>query len=88
MIIGIITVRKTGVVRTWVVCGVLFAFLFLLGVFARIAAQRQFTGGGAGFDVGAADTGPAGDNLDQQLEDLATQGQQQAPATNNAAPKK
>ena len=48
MIIGIIAVRKTSVVRTWVVCGVLFAFLFLLDVFARIAAQRQFAGPGGG----------------------------------------
>ncbi len=77
MIIGIIAVRKTGVVRTWVVCGVLFAFLFLLGVFARIAAQRQFAGGGPGLELGT-ETGAAGDNLDQQLEDLANQGQ--APA--------
>jgi hypothetical protein len=75
MIIGIIAVRKTSVVRTWLVCGVLFAFLFLLGVFARIAAQRQFAGGpdlGAQFGEPAA----AGDNLDAQLENLANQAQQ------------
>lgn len=80
MIIGIITVRKTSVVRTWVVCGVLFAFLFLLGIFARVAAQRQFSAGpdfGAGF---GDDAGLGGDNLDAQLEELATQQPTPAPA--------
>ena len=75
MIIGIIAVRKTGVVRTWVVCGLLFAFLFLLGVFARIAAQRQFAGPDLG--AGFGDEAGLGDNLDQQLENLA---EQQPPA--------
>jgi len=73
MIIGIIAVRKTSVVRTWVVCGVLFAFLFLLGVFARIAAQRQFAGAGGGLPEFSDTTGT--DNLDQQLQDLANQTQ-------------
>lgn len=79
MIVGIIIVRKTSTVRTVVVCGVLFAFLFLLGVFARVAAQRQFAGGPALPDFGA-DAGLGADNLDQQLEDLANQAQQQQPA--------
>jgi len=86
--VGIIIVRKTSTLRTVLVCGFLFAFLFLLGVFARVAAQRQFAGGPALPELGAAT--PAGDNLDQQLEDLANQAQQApaapaAPATGGAA---
>jgi len=77
MIVGIIIVRKTSTVRTVLVCGFLFAFLFLLGVFARVAAQRQFAGG-----TGLPEFGEpaAADNLDQQLEDLANQAQP-VPAT-------
>jgi len=86
MIVGIIIVRKTSTVRTVVVCGFLFAFLFLLGVFARVAAQRQFAGGPGLPDFGTeAGAGAGADNLDQQLEDLANQSQGgQAPAGNTA----
>jgi hypothetical protein len=76
MIRGIIIVRDTPPVRTWVTCGILFAFLFTLGIFARMAAQRQFQNGGFG-DLGPAtgapadDLGTASDNLEKQLQDLA-----------------
>ncbi len=90
MIVGIIIVRKTSTVRTVLVCGVLFAFLFLLGVFARVAAQRQFAGGPGLPEIGGG--AAATDNLDQQLEDLANQAQQQqgapAAAPAEAAPAK
>lgn len=80
MIRGIIIIRDTPPVRTWVTCGILFAFLFALGIFARVAAQRQFQSGGpTGFgDFGASglgapedDLGATSDDLDKQLQELA-----------------
>lgn len=73
MVGGIIIVRRTPVVRTVVVCGLLFLFLLLLSIFARVASQRQLAGNanlGGGFSDNA---GFGGDDLDRQLENLSSQ---------------
>ncbi|MCG3204480.1 MAG: hypothetical protein KCHDKBKB_01195 [Elusimicrobia bacterium] len=78
MIRGIIIIRDTPPVRTWVTCGVLFAFLFSLGLVARMAAQRQlgtnpgeFGEFGAGeFGAATDDLGEASDKLEEQLKEL------------------
>lgn len=69
MIRGIIVVRDTPPVRTWVACGILFAFLFLLGIFARVAAQRNLPGA----PLGDFEAGLGGDlgGLDAELQSLA-----------------
>jgi len=80
MIRGIIIVRNTPPVRTWITCGILFAALFAIGVLARVAATNQSLGGVN--DFGAADFGndedfgtATGDDLDKQLQDLAEKAQ-------------
>lgn len=82
MIRGIIIVRTTPPVRTWVTCGVLFALLFAIGILARVAANEQALGGAALNDFGAADFGAdeglgtaADEDLDKQLQDLAEKAQ-------------
>jgi hypothetical protein len=72
MIMGIIIVRKTSVIRTWVVCGLLFAFLLLISLFAGVAARREL-GAGADFGNFGNEAGLSGDDLDAQLEDLANE---------------
>jgi hypothetical protein len=69
MIRGIIVVRDTPPVRTWVACGILFAFLFLLGIFDRVAAQRNLPGA----PLGDLEAGLGGDlgGLDAELQNLA-----------------
>jgi hypothetical protein len=85
MIRGIIIVRDTPSVRTWVICGILFALLFSIGVFARLAAQRQFQAGAPGFSdfAGEEDFGDEGltgtDDLDKQLESLAEKAKAEEP---------
>ena len=94
MIRGIIIVRDTPKVRTWVICLSLFVFLFAVGLMARVAAQRQLAGGtnfgafgGAGADstldtaAPADDLGETSDNLDKELQDLANK-EKNAPTTN------
>jgi hypothetical protein len=93
MIQGIIIVRATPKVRTWVICLSLFVFLFAVGLMARVAAQRQLTNGnnfgalGAGADstldsaAPADDLGETSDNLDKELQDLANK-EKSAPTTN------
>ncbi len=90
MIKGIIIVRETPPVRTWVTCGILFIMLFVLGIFARVAAQRQLAGGPAGFgEFGgepADELGATSDELEKQLQDLANKATTDQPA--QTAPKK
>jgi hypothetical protein len=89
MIQGIIIVRETPKVRTWVTCGILFAFLFIVGLAARVAAQRQLAGG-PDFGAGVGDNYSASD-LDKELENLANQAKNDtgAPAdTGTTTPKK
>lgn len=79
MIRGIIIVRNTPPVRTWITCGVLFSILFAIGVLARVAASQQALGG-AGFnefDAGAFgdEDLAANEDLDKQLQDLAEKAQ-------------
>ncbi len=81
MIQGIIIVRATPKVRTWVICLSLFIFLFAVGLMARVAAQRQIQSGNnfgnlgadSNFDLGSPkdDLGETSDNLDKELQDLA-----------------
>lgn len=93
MIRGIIIVRDTAPVRTWVTCGILFSFLFTLGIFARMEAQRQLQNGPGGFnDFGASDfggpiddLGATSDNLEEQLQGLAEKAKANI---KEAAPKK
>jgi hypothetical protein len=92
MIRGIIIVRDTPRVRTWVICLSLFVFLFAVGLMARIAAQRQLaTGNNFGAFGGATDStldtttpaddlGETSDNLDKELQDLADKAKK-APTT-------
>jgi hypothetical protein len=85
MIRGIIIVRETRPVRTWVVCGLIFGLLFTIGLFARVAAQRQVAGGQPGFNDFASDEDLGLDeDLDAKLDDLANDAKK-APAE---APKK
>jgi hypothetical protein len=83
MIRGILIVRDTPKVRTWVVCLSLFVFLFAVGLLARVVAQQQLRSGNGLGTIGAApdanldvaspseDLGETSDNLDQELQDLA-----------------
>jgi len=81
MIQGIIIVRDTPKAKTWVTCGILFSLLFTLGIFARLAAQRQLQNGGpggfndlgAGTDLGGPtdDLGATSDKLEEQLQGMA-----------------
>ncbi len=95
MIQGIIIVRDTPKVKTWVTCGILFAFLFALGIFARIAAQRQLATGGFNNEFGANDfggptddLGATSDNLEQQLQGLADKAKNEPATAEPAQPKK
>lgn len=78
MIQGIVLVRETPKIKTWVTCGILFAALFTLGIFARVAAQRQAQLGGgfndfnsADFNAPTDDLGATSDDLEKQLQELA-----------------
>lgn len=86
MIRGIILVRDTRPVRTWVTCGIIFGLLFAIGIFARVAAQRQLTAQsqpGFGDFAGDEDLG-LDEDLDAKLDSLAEEAKK-APAQ---APKK
>ncbi len=75
LIQGIITVFDTPKVRSWVLLGIIFVLLFLLGLVFRNEAQREFAAGGSSF--GAAGDGAFGDDLgdesalNKELEDMA-----------------
>ena len=69
MIRGIIIVMGTSAVRTWVMCGLIFGFLFLLGIAARFATQQQLAGGGIPGTTGAFDLDE--ETLNADLEALA-----------------
>ena len=79
MIQGLILVRETPKVRTWVTCLVIFGFLFLLGVLARVSAQRQLEGAPnfSEFNVGEEEDTA----FDNELENRANQS---APAATSA----
>jgi hypothetical protein len=90
LIQGIIIVRDTQKVKTWVTCVILFLTLFTLAFFARLAAQRDFASGGGFNEFGASDfggtddLGATSDDLEQQLQGLADK----AKADESAAPAK
>lgn len=75
MIQGIIIVMDTPKLRTWVICGILFASLFALGLAARVAAQRQLAGGPNFSDLndnfGTDDVSFESDTLDKELQEMA-----------------
>ncbi|MFN0118380.1 MAG: Yip1 family protein [Elusimicrobiota bacterium] len=79
MIYGITVVMETPKVRTWVICGILFAFLFTLGLLARFAAQQQIGNVPSLPDFesslgSATDTlGEESDQLGRELENLTNQ---------------
>ena len=87
MIQGIIIVMDTPKVRTWVACVLIFGFLLLLTILARVAAQRQLPGNGSIGGFGASDEFGAPTGLDKELEDLANKSKSDntaAPSTNEA----
>jgi|GEM_PF-4242759 len=74
LIRGIIIVFNTKRIKTWIICGILFGVLYLLGVFARMATDRGFSpleeplgGPTLGGDDGQLDME---DDLQRELEAL------------------
>ena len=85
LIKGIIIVVGTPTVRSWVVLGVIFVVLFLLGLVFRNEAERQFQTGAPALGAGAYgdDLGDE-DALNKELEDMANKAKEQAPAAPQA----
>src|ERR1044071_4264925 len=96
LIQGIVIVVETPKVRSWVILGVIFVVLFLLGLVFRNEAQRQLAGGSTLSELGGGGKGAYGDDLgseealNKELEDMANkakaQASQPAAPTPEAAP--